>query len=480
MSDRISRANMILLIIVCFTQFIEVMNSTTVVVALPSIQSALHMRANDLQWIVTSYVLTFACFLMIGGRASDLLGRKRVLMIGLTLFGLSSLAGALATDPVWLIASRAVQGIGAALSIPAAMSLISNSFPAGPQRNRAFGIFGALGSGGAAAGSIVGGLLTDSAGWRSLFYLNVPLALLLIVGLLFVTVSPSAMQEKQTIDWLGLISVLAGIFVLVYGISMPDVDSAWSATKIAMLIIGVLVLGLFILIEKFAKNPLMPLRLFKFRSLVTSNIIGFLMFSYMTGFNYFSTLYFHELGYSSLAVGVAFLPLGLTSIVVTQITPFFMRKFGAKRVLIVTQAINALGMFWLSQMDMDKSYASFILPAFIVLGLSIGASYTAVIVGSVQDVKPEEHGIAGGIVNTFLQLGGSLGLSILATIAASVTASANDVPANTALLSGFHTALVVSGLFAIVALLLAFMSGGKKRTAVSNPKDALVLRGEGR
>ncbi|MBW7454945.1 MFS transporter [Paenibacillus sepulcri] len=474
MSDRISKANMFLLIIVCFAQFIEVMNSTTVVVALPSIQTAFHMQTNDLQWIVTSYVLTFACFLMIGGRASDLLGRKRVLMLGLTVFALASLAGALAMNPVWLISSRAVQGIGAALSIPAAMSLISNNFAAGPQRSKALGIFGALGSGGAAAGSIVGGLLTDSAGWRSLFYLNVPLGLLLIIGLLFIKVSPSAKAEKQSVDWLGLILVLTGNFVLVYGISMPDVDGSWSAAKITMLIIGILVLAVFILIESYTKNPLLPLRLFKFRSLVTSNIIGFLMFSYTTGFMYFSTLYFHELGYSSLAVGLAFLPLGLTSIVVTQITPFFMRKFGAKKVLIMTQAINALGMFWLSNMDMDKSYASFILPAFIVLGLSIGTSFTAVIVGSVQDVKPEEHGIAGGIVNTFLQLGGSLGLSILATIATTVTVSAHNEQASTALLSGFHTALIVSGCFAIIALILAFMSGSKSQNAGSVPLEVHV------
>nr|WP_276510079.1 MFS transporter [Paenibacillus qinlingensis] len=462
---------MFLLIIVSLTQFIEVMNSSTVVVALPSIQTALHMQANDLQWIVTSYVLTFACFLMIGGRASDLLGRKRVLLIGLSIFALASLAGALAMNPVWLIASRAVQGIGAAFSIPAAMSLISNNISEGPQRNKAFGIFGAFGSAGAAAGSIVGGLLTDSAGWRSLFYLNVPLAILLIIGLLFVKVSPLTTVKKQSIDFLGLISVLAGIFALVYGISMPDVDGSWSAAKIAMFIVGIVVLVAFIVIEKYAKNPLMPLRLFKLRSLVTSNIIGFLMFSYTTGFNYFSTLYFHELGYSSLTIGLAFMPLGLTSIVVTQITPFFMRKFSAKRVLIVTQTINALGMFWLSNMDMDKSYASFILPAFIILGLSIGASYTAVIVGSVQDVKPEEHGIAGGIVNTFLQLGGSLGLSILATIASTVTTSMHNASSNTALLAGFHTALNVSGFFAIIALILAFLNGGKSKRSDSVPQE---------
>ncbi|CAM3608392.1 MFS transporter [Paenibacillus lupini] len=468
MSDRISKANMLLLIIVCFAQFIEVMNSSTVVVALPSIQTALHMQANDLQWIVTSYVLTFACFLMIGGRASDLLGRKRVLLVGLTVFALASLAGALSMNPVWLIASRAIQGIGAALSIPAAMSLISNNFPAGAQRNKAFGIFGALGSGGAAAGSIVGGLLTDSAGWRSLFYLNVPLALLLIVGLIFVKVSPSAKVEKQSIDLIGLISVLAGIFILVYSISMPDVNGSWPITKITMLIVGILVLLLFVVIEKYAKNPLMPLRLFKFRSLLTSNFIGFLMFSYVSGFNYFSTLYFHELGYSSLKVGLAFLPLGLTAIVVTQITPFFMSKFGAKKVLVITQIVNALGMFWLSDMDMNKGYASFVLPAFIILGLSVGASYTAVIVGSVQDVKPEEHGIAGGIVNTFLQLGGSLGLSILATVATTVTASAeHHEMANNAVLLGFRTALIVSGAFAIIAVILALMSGGKSKDTVS-------------
>ncbi|CAM4514422.1 EmrB/QacA subfamily drug resistance transporter [Paenibacillus endophyticus] len=474
MSDRITKANMLLLIIVCFAQFIEVMNGSTVTVALPSIQTALHMQANDLQWIVTSYVLTFACFLMIGGRASDLLGRKRVLMIGLAIFAASSLAGALATDQIWLIASRAIQGIGAALSIPAAMSLISNNFPVGPQRNKAFGIFGALGSAGAAGGSIVGGLLTDSVGWRSLFYLNVPLGILLIIGLIFVKVNPTVKSEKKSIDWFGLISVLAGIFVLVYGISMPDVDGSWSAAKITLLIIGVILVGAFILVEKYAKNPLMPLRLFKFRSLVTSNIIGFLMYSYLTGFMYFSTLYFHELGYSSLATGMAFLPLGFASIVVTQITPFFMRKFGAKRLLIVTQLINAIGMFWLSNMGMDKSYVSFILPAFIVLGLSVGASFTAVIAGSMQDVKPEEHGIAGGIVNTFLQLGGSLGLSILATIATTVTASAVNESANQAMLSGFHTALIVSGYFAIAALFLAFMNGGKREIAGAVPQEMHV------
>ncbi|NIK68351.1 MFS transporter [Paenibacillus sp. BK720] len=467
MSDRISKANMLLLIIVCFAQFIEVMNSSTVVVALPSIQTALHMQANDLQWIVTSYVLTFACFLMIGGRASDLLGRKRVLLVGLGIFALASLTGALSMNPVWLIASRAIQGVGAALSIPAAMSLISNNFPAGAQRNKAFGIFGALGSGGAAAGSIVGGLLTDSAGWRSLFYLNVPLALLLIVGLIFVKVSPSVKAEKQSIDFMGLISVLAGIFILVYSISMPDVNGSWPISKIIMLIVGVFVLLLFVAIEKYAKNPLMPLRLFKFRSLLISNFIGFLMFSYVSGFNYFSTLYFHELGYSSLKVGLAFLPLGMTAIVVTQITPFFMRKFGAKKVLVITQLINALGMFWLSDMDMTKGYATFILPAFIILGLSVGASYTAVIVGSVQDVKPEEHGIAGGIVNTFLQLGGSLGLSILATVATTVTTSAHHEMASDALLLGFRTALIVSGAFAVIAVILALISGGKSKHTVS-------------
>ncbi|GMK47457.1 MFS transporter [Paenibacillus glycanilyticus] len=474
MGDRISKANMFLLIIVCFAQFIEVMNSSTVVVALPSIQTALHMHANDLQWIVTSYVLTFACFLMIGGRASDLLGRKRVLMIGLSIFVISSLAGALATNPVSLIASRAVQGIGAALSIPAAMSLISNNFPVGAQRNKAFGIFGALGSGGAAAGSIVGGILTDSAGWRSLFYLNVPLGVLLIIGLFFVKVNTSNTVEKKSIDWFGLISVLAGIFVLVYGISMPDVNGSWPVEKIALLIIGIGVLALFVLIEKFTINPLMPLHLFKIRSLVTSNIIGFLMFSYVTSFNYFSTLYFHELGYSSLEIGMAFLPLGVTSIIVTQITPFFMRKFGAKKVQIVTQAINALGMFWLSNMSMDKSYVSFIFPAFIVLGLSVGASYTAVIVGSVQDVKPEEHGIAGGIVNTFIQLGGSLGLSILATVATTVTGSVHNVSSNNALLSGFHTALIVAGGFAIVALILALLSESKSTNVSSVAQELHV------
>lgn len=469
-----SKANLFLLIIVCFTQFIEVMNSTTVVVALPSIQATFHMKANDLQWIVTSYVLTFACFLLIGGRASDLLGRKNVLMIGLSIFALSSLAGALAPNPVWLIASRAVQGIGAALSIPAAMSIISNNFPAGPQRNKALGIFGALGSGGAAAGSIIGGLLTDSAGWRSLLFLNVPLGLFLLVGLLLVKAGPSIKPKKQSIDWLGLITVLLGIFVLVYGISIPDADGHWSAAKITLLIIGIMFLVVFITIEKFSKNPLMPLRLFKFRSLVISNIIGFLMYSYTTGFMYFSTLYFHELKYSSLAVGMAFLPLGLTSIIVTQITPMFMRKFGAKKLLIVTQAINAIGMFWLSDISMEKSYAAFILPAFVILGLSIGASFTAVIVGSVQDVKPEEHGIAGGIVNTFLQLGGSLGLSILATIATSVTGSAHSGQGSLALISGFQTALIVSGCFALLAFLLAFMSGTTGRHSNSASIEAQI------
>ena len=315
-------------------------------------------------------------------------------------------------------------------------------------------------------------MLTDSAGWRSLFYLNVPIGILLIVGLLFTKVSPVKV-EKQSIDWLGLISVLAGIFVVIYGISMPDVNGSWSTAKILLLIIGIVVLGLFVLFEKLSKNPLMPLRLFKIRSLATSNIIGFLMYTYLTGFMYFSTLYFNELGYSSLQTGLAFLPLGLTSIIVTQITPFFMRKLGAKKLLIITQFINAIGLFWLSTMDMDKSYVSFTLPIFIVLGFSIGAAFTAVIVGSVQDVQPEEHGIAGGIVNTFLQLGGSLGLSILATIATTVTASKHSGQASTALISGFHTALIVGGCFAILALLLAFMNGGKKNS-VSVPEGVHV------
>lgn len=466
MDDRISKANMFLLILVCLAQFLEVMNSSTVTVALPAIQSALHMNANNLQWIVTSYVLTFACFLLIGGRASDLIGRKRVLTLGLAIFAAASLAGGFAMNPLWLVASRAIQGIGAALSIPAAMSLISTSIPEGAQRNKAFAIFGALGSGGFAAGSIVGGLLTDSLGWRSLFFLNVPLGVAIIIGLVFVKERPMEQKNKQSIDLPGAIAVLLGIFILVYGLSMPDVEGSWSITKIVTLIIGALILVGFVFIEKYAKNPLMPLRLFRIGSLVSSNIIGFLMYSFMTAFIYFSTLYFHALGYSSLITGLAFLPLGLSSVLATQITPYFMRIFGANMLLIVSQLVNALGLFWLSTMSMDSVYAAFILPVFILLGLSTAAGFTAIIVGSVRDVRLEEHGVAGGIVNTFLQLGGSLGLSILATVASSVTASATELSSNEAMLSGFQTALVVGGCFALFALLLALLSLRKKKAAL--------------
>lgn len=466
MSDRISKANVYMLVLVCLAQFLEVMNSSTMTVALPAIQSALHMQANDLQWIVTSYVLTFACFLLIGGRASDILGRKRVLIMGLSMFAVASLAGGLAMNPGWLIAFRAIQGIGAALSIPAAMSLISTSIPEGAQRNKAFAIFGALGSSGFAAGSIVGGLLTDSVGWRSLFFLNVPLVLAIIIGLTFVKEGPIAKRTKESIDLFGALSVLLGIFVLVFGLSQPDVDGSWGSLKIGSLIVGVIILIIFVLIEKKSRNPIMPLRLFKIGSLVSSNIIGFLMYSFMTGFIYFSTLYFHELGYSSLRTGLAFLPLGLSSVLATQITPLFLRKFSVKTILIVSQIVNAIGLFWLSTMSHESAYFSLIFPIFIVLGISIAAGFTAIIVGSVQDVKPEEHGIAGGIVNTFLQLGGSLGLSILATIASSVTASETTKPASAAMIDGFQFALKVGGYFAVFAIILVLFSMRKKQTSV--------------
>lgn len=463
MNDRISKANVFMLVLVCLAQFLEVMNSSTMTVALPAIQAALHMQASDLQWIVTAYVLTFACFLLIGGRASDMFGRKRVLIMGLSIFAVASLVGGFAMNPVWLIAFRAIQGIGAAFSIPAAMSLISTSIPEGAGRNKAFAIFGALGSGGFAAGSIVGGLLTDSAGWRSLFFINVPLVIVIIIGLSFVKESSMVKRTKESIDLLGALSVLFGIFVLVFGLSQPDIDGHWSSLKIGSLIVGVMILIAFVLIEKNARNPVMPLRLFKIGSLVSSNIIGFLMYSFMTGFIYFSTLYFHELGYSSLQTGLAFLPLGLSSVLATQITPLFMRKFSFKTVLIGSQIVNAIGLFWLSTMSLQSAYFTLILPIFILLGVSTAAGFTAIIVGSVQDVKSEEHGIAGGIVNTFLQLGGSLGLSILATVASSVTAASSNVqPANTAMIAGFRIALQVGGYFAVFAIILALFSMRKK------------------
>ncbi|MBW7461013.1 hypothetical protein K0U00_43850, partial [Paenibacillus sepulcri] len=240
----------------------------------------------------------------------------------------------------------------------------------------------------------------------SLFFLNVPLGIAIIIGLVFVKERPMEQKNKPSIDLPGAIAVLLGIFVLVYGLSMPDVDGSWSTAKIATLIAGALILVGFVFIEKYAINPLMPLRLFRIGSLVSSNIIGFLMYSFMTAFIYFSTLYFHALGYSSLVTGLAFLPLGLSSVLATQITPYFMRKFGAKMLLIVSQLINALGLFWLSTMSMDSVYAAFTFPVFILLGLSTAAGFTAIIVGSVRDVRLEEHGVAGGIVNTFLQLGG--------------------------------------------------------------------------
>jgi EmrB/QacA subfamily drug resistance transporter len=440
-------------------QFVVILDASIVNVALPSIGADLNFSQENLSWVVNAYVLVFGGFLLLGGRLADLLGRRRLFMIGLVLFAFASLAGGLAQNEAQLIIARAVQGLGGALLSPAALSLVTVLFEEGADRNKAMGVWGAVAGSGGAVGVLLGGMLTEWAGWEWVLFVNVP------VGIIAAALAPRLLPESRTegrhFDFAGAISVTAGLSLLVYALVDAN-DAGWgSAQTLGLGALAFALIGAFYVIERRSKAPLMPFPgIFRIRTITGINVSAVLIAAALFSMFFFISLYMQQvLGYSALEAGLAYLPLAVGIIVTAGATAGLVTRFGFKPVLVVGLFVTAAGLLWFTQVDAGGSYLSDLLGPMMLAAVGLGLAFVSMTVAAVSGVETHEAGLASGLINTSQQIGGALGLAILATIANARTddAVASGTALPSALTEGFQAAFAVGAGFAIAGAVLAMI-----------------------
>ncbi|MFJ6723902.1 MFS transporter [Streptomyces sp. NPDC091281] len=440
----------------CAGQFLVVLDVSVVNVALPSMRAELDMSAAGLQWVVNAYAIAFAGFMLLGGRAGDLYGRKRMFLVGLGLFTLASLAGGLAQEGWQLLLARAVQGLGAAVLAPSTLTLVTSAVPEGAARARAIATWTAVGAGGGAAGGLVGGVLVDLLSWRWTLLINVPVGAVVLVGALL-RLPESRAGDRRRLDLPGALLVTAGLATLAYGISRTEADGWTSASALVPLAAGLAVLGLFLLVESRTAAPLMPLGLLRRRSVAAANVGMLLCGSALFSTWYFMTLYAQNvLGYTPLEAGLALMPSSLAIVVGSKAAPRLMRSFGARTVAALGALIAASGFVWQSTMSAHGAYVTAIMLPGVLMMLGAGLSSTPLASLAMSDAAPGEAGLVSGLVNTSRTMGGSLGLAVLSTLAASRT-SGSTTPE--ALTEGYALAFRTGAgvLLAGVALMLLWL-----------------------
>ena len=460
--------------------FMTIVDLTIVNVALPTIGEKLHFSEANLQWVVTSYGITFGGFLLLGGRAADLLGRRRVLMIGLATFTAASLGCALATSDSFLIGMRGLQGIGAAIVLPAALSIVMNMFEEGPERNKALGVWGGIGAGGATVGLIAGGLLTRYAGWEYIFYLNVP------VGAAALLLAPRIVPEsrletaRRRYDPFGALAVTGGLLLLVYTISKaPEVG--WGATRtVTLLAVSAASLLAFLFIETRVEAPLLPLGIFRLRTLSGANAVGLLLGGSFFGFIFVGTLYMQQvLGYSALQTGLAWLAASVTSVALAGLSQALVTRGSAKLVMALGMALIGGGVLWATQVPVDGRFWHDLAGPFLIAGAGTAFAFIPVSIAALAGIGEREAGLASGLLNTAQQLGGAIGVAIASTVATSRSTSLLHEGSTqaSALTGGFQMALWVCGGIALCALPITFLlvrrdelATAVERTAIREPQ----------
>ncbi|MGI9183595.1 MAG: MFS transporter [Solirubrobacteraceae bacterium] len=455
-TNRLSGSN-VLLLVVCLAQFMVILDVSVVNVALPSIRTGLHFSTTGLQWVVNAYTLTFAGLLMLGGRAADLLGRRRVFLAGTAMFALSSLACALAASRGLLIGARAVQGIAGAVTSPATLSIITSTLPEGPERNRGLGLWGAMGALGASSGALLGGVLTQGLGWEAIFAINVPLGAI-VVALGFRAIPAIAPAEgRRHFDALGAALITASLVGVTYGIVRTD-TLGWSAPGVlAPLATGLVLLALFVLVEaRVAREPLIPLSIFRHGQLRAANLVVLLMYAANFPAWFFITLYLQQvLHFDAVEAGLAFLPMTLSIFTGSTLAPRVVARFGARRVITAGMVSMLAGMLWLAQIAPGGSYLTTVLGGSLLTALGMGFSLVPATIVAMQDVTGPQSGIGSGLLNTARLMGGALGLAVLSTLAAGQSAAETGVGAARALTDGFDLAFAVAAGFCLVAVAVA-------------------------
>jgi|SRR6516165_922290 EmrB/QacA subfamily drug resistance transporter len=439
--------------------FMTAVDMLIVNVALPTIGTKLHFPEADLQWVVTAYALTFGGFLLLGGRAADLLGRRRMFMAGLALFTAASLACALAASDTFLILMRGVQGLGAAMVLPAALSIVMNMFTEGAERNKALGLWGAIGASGATVGVLAGGALTRYAGWPYIFYLNVAVggaALLLTRRLV-----PESRLDgaSRRYDPFGAITVTGALVLLVYAISQAPAAGWTAAQTLAMLASAAVLLAAFLVVEARAEAPLLPLRLFRLKSLAGSNAVGFLLGASFYGYIFIGTLYMQQvLGYSAMKTGLAWLVVGATGVVLAGPAQVMVTRASVRLVMAAGMTVTGAGILWATQLPAHGSFWADLAGPFFLTG-AVTWAFVPVSIGALVGVTERDAGVASGLIDSSQQLGGAIGIAVASSVAAahSRVLIGQGHALTVALNGGFHWALWVSGFTALAAVPAALL-----------------------
>jgi EmrB/QacA subfamily drug resistance transporter len=448
-----------ILALTCLAQFMVILDISVVNVALPSIRADLGFSAVDLQWVVNAYTLTFAGFLLLGGRAADLLGRQQVFVAGLVLFAAASLVGGLSSSQSMLIGARAVQGLGGAVVAPATLAIITTTFAEGHERNRALAYWGAMGAVGGSTGVLLGGVLTQLLGWQWILFINIPVGVLGALGAMrFIPESRRTAAGERQFDVAGALSVTAGLVLLTFAIVRTDVNGWGSASTLLVAGGGLALLALFVGIERRAKRPLVPLRIFSSRTLTAANLVVFLLGSSVFAMWYFVSLYLQQvLGYTPIEAGLSFVPMTGAIVVASTFAGRLAERLGPGRVLTVGMSLIAIGMVLFTRISPTGTYLGDVLLPGVVTTTGLGFAFVPVTIAAVAGVERADSGLASGLVNTSRQVGGSLGLAILATLATqrSQDLAHGGAAGAAALTGGFHRAFLVGAFFALTGAVTA-------------------------
>ena len=472
----------LILVLLALAQFMVVLDVSIVNVALPAIQHAFKMSQSSLQWIVTIYALTFGGFLLLGGRAADLFGRRKIFLLGITLFTLASLADGLSQSGGMIIVFRAIQGLAGALMSPAALSIILVTYKEGHERNVALSVWGAVASGGAAVGVLAGGIITQYLTWRWNFFVNVPVGIAVIVTSLRILGRHESTLEHNNLDLPGAVLATGGLMTLVYALVKAPSNGWTSHTSLIFFGIAIVALAAFIYNESRAKHPLMPLRIFRIRNLSAADTLMLCMAAGLFSVFFFTTLYLQEiLNYTPVKTGVSFLIVPFAIAATATNVPRVIQKIGYKPILMVAPLVVSSGLFWLSHIPVHGTFWGNVAPGLILLGLGMGATFVSVTIAATSGVPHHESGLASGILNTSQQIGGAVGLAVLTGIATSSSARhlhnlnllrpPTHEQLATATVHGFHDGYLIASTFGIVAALIATFVLRNQRAA-ADPSHA--------
>src|SRR5579863_2165910 len=471
------------LILACLAQFMVILDVSVVNVALPSMKHALDFTEDGLQWVVNAYTVTFAGFLLLGGRAADLLGRRRVFVFGLVLFSLSSLAAGFADSRTLLIVARLVQGLGAAVVAPASLSILTSTFTEPAARHRAVGIWGAMGGAGGAAGVLLGGVITDALSWRWIFFVNLPIGL--IAAFLSQRMLLEGRNEHATrnFDFFGALTATAGLSAIIFGVVRTNSSGWGDSTTLLSIGIGLVLMLVFLVHEgRFAKAPLMPLRLFRSRQLSAANLILASVGASTFAMWFFLSLYMQDvLGYSAIKTGLVFLPMTVVLAAGSTVASKLTTRVGPKRLLVIGMAALAVGLAWLSDIGPHADYLGELLLPSLLTSAAMPFAFVPGVICATSGVRPQEAGLASAVANTSRLFGGALGLAVLATLATSHSNSLLHHPtaavhtANQALVAGFQYAFWFAGGIAAIGMLVAlFGMPSARREEAAEPQGAVV------